>query len=100
MIAGDMKAFLCRKFSQLDIMIIVEVILKLNKNEAQYVFKVTDTYGNVGLYDAQRLCEATEENTNSPHGFIIENRDMRQVTQIPDWVTKTVWYQIQIDRFA
>ena len=32
-----------------------EVILKLNKNEAQYVFKVTDTYGNVGLYDAQRL---------------------------------------------
>ena len=25
---------------------------------------------------------------------------MRQVTQIPDWVTKTVWYQIQIDRFA
>lgn len=77
-----------------------EVTLKLNKNEAQYVFKVTDTYGNVGLYDAQRLCEATEENANSPHGFIIENRDMRQVTQIPDWVTKTVWYQIQIDRFA
>src|SRR5699024_10486228 len=26
-----------------------EVTLKLNKNEAQYVFKVTDTYGNVGL---------------------------------------------------
>lgn len=73
--------------------------LKLGDNAAQYIFKVTDLHGEIIFYDTQRILPASENNINYPHGFLIPTRNKRYVQYVPSWANKTIWYQIQVDRF-
>ena len=67
----------------------------------QYLFEVKDKQGQSILYGDKGCVENTLENLHyEGNGFKIPYIHEIDACHVPDWVAKTVWYQIFPERFA
>ena len=67
----------------------------------QYLFEIKDKQGQSVLYGDKGCVENTLENLHyEGNGFKIPYIHEIDACHVPDWVSKTVWYQIFPERFA
>ena len=67
----------------------------------QYLFEIKDKQGQTILYGDKGCVENTLENLHyEGNGFKLPYIHEIDACHVPDWVSKTVWYQIFPERFA
>ena len=67
----------------------------------QYLFEIKDKQGQTILYGDKGCVENTLENFHyEGNGFKLPYIHEIDACHVPDWVSKTVWYQIFPERFA
>ena len=78
-----------------------QVEISVGYARLQYLFEVKDKQGQSILYGDKGCVENTLENLHyEGNGFKIPYIHEIDACHVPDWVAKTVWYQIFPERFA
>lgn len=77
-----------------------ETEVKMPLNRLQYAFHLVGNDGEEILYDDRRVMPYTEENEGKLSCFRMPYLHEIDRVKTPEWVRKTVWYQIFPERFA
>ena len=78
-----------------------QVAVSVDFGRLQYLFELRDKEGQSVLYGDKGFTDNSPENLASEgNGFKLPYIHEIDGCQVPDWVSKTVWYQIFPERFA
>lgn len=77
----------------------VEVPLPANRH-LEYAFHLLGPEGEEFIYDDRRLRVYTADCLASLAPFRLEYQQENMLSLPPSWVSKTVWYELLVDRFA